>query len=367
LPTPQPKNILLAPLDWGLGHTTRCMPILSYLLELGHNPIFAGNDDQASIIKSTFGKKIKTVKLDGYNVRYSPVNRFFQAGLMGQAPGLIKKIKQEHSWLADNAGPLGVDGIISDNRYGLYHPSVPSVILTHQLQIRTGLGRVADNLVQQLHYKYLNKFGATWVVDSAVSPGLGGTLSHSVRMPADYQYLGHLSRFGDEKCSSSRSADAATLILLSGPEPQRSILSDLLWHQAKNINGNFIFSEGSSSAQQRNDIPGHITYYQRLEWAQLGAVLNDAGLVISRSGYSTIMDLVALQKKAVLIPTPGQTEQLYLAKMLHAQGRFFSASQQGFNLEKAMIAAKSLANMPETKPDSFGLFRAVMDKWLSTL
>ena len=132
--TQQPKHILIAPLDWGLGHTTRCIPLIRHIQQLGHVPVVAGNQAQRTFIEETFGN-IENIHLEGYNISYSGWNRFSQAGLLSQLPRIQKTITAEHKWLQQLSHEIKIDGIISDNRYGLFHDTIPSVIITHQLNV----------------------------------------------------------------------------------------------------------------------------------------------------------------------------------------------------------------------------------------
>jgi UDP:flavonoid glycosyltransferase YjiC (YdhE family) len=366
LPINKPKNILIAPLDWGAGHTTRCIPIIRYLLERGHNPILAGNAAQRKLIIETFYNTIGTTPLEGYNITYSAWNRVAQAGLLLQMPKIMRAIKQEYQWLQKAVNDLQIDGIISDNRYGLHHPSIPSVIMTHQLRVMSGMGGVADNMVQQAHYDYLNRFNTTWVLDTENEPSLARNLSHSNVMPAQYSYIGLLSRFAD--ISITRKPDNGHLLfLLSGPEPQRSNLSRILWRQVLDYKGKVIFAEGSDNATPPVNIPGHITYHKRLAGADLVDAIQGASMVICRSGYSTIMDLVATGKKAILIPTPGQTEQEYLGKYLQKQGMFYSRAQNGFDLNSAIGTAESFPYKRFLAEGEFDVYKGVVDNWLAEL
>lgn len=367
MPNPASKNILIAPLDWGGGHTTRCMPVISYLRQLGHTPIVAGNATQISIIKDAYNNEIQTVHLDGYNIRYSALNRVLQAGLLYQMPGILSMIKHEHEWLKQAVKEHNLHGVLSDNRYGLHHPSIPTVIMTHQLRVLTGLGGAADTIVQRLHYRELNKFGSTWIVDTEAALGLAGKLSHTEHMPERYSYIGLLSRFATAEVPASQGG-GGILVLLSGPEPQRSILSAILWQQAvTHKGGNITFVAGSNDAQIPDNIPAHITYHKRLGNEALLPLLRAADMVICRSGYSTIMDLIALGKKAILLPTPGQTEQEYLGKMLHERGAFYSTTQGGFELDSAL---KETVTFPYTSiavTNAYRQFEPVVDEWLQGL
>ena len=354
----------MAPLDWGLGHTTRCVPVIRCIQSLGHIPVFAGNAWQCSFIDETFGG-IDNIHLDGYNITYSHWNRWAQIGLLAQFPRINKTIKKEHEWLQKMAAQNQIDGIISDNRYGLYHPGIPSVIMTHQLRVQTGLNDAADGLVQQIHYKYLDRFNATWVVDAQGNANLGGKLSHPSILPARTEYIGLLSRFDSSRLRDS--SEDHLVILLSGPEPQRTDLSKILFRQAARHTSKVSFIEGSNDAVAPAAIPAHITYYKRITEQELGALLEQAGMVICRSGYSTIMDLVAMGKKAILIPTPGQTEQEYLGARLHSEGFFCSIVQKGFNLQLAVNKAIAFPFRLPALTAAFGMHAPVIGRWLETL
>ncbi|MBS1689987.1 MAG: hypothetical protein JSS96_14755, partial [Bacteroidetes bacterium] len=307
------KKILIAPLDWGLGHTTRCVPIIRYLLSQEQRPVFAGNEWQRNFINKTFSN-IETIHLDGYNVRYGKTNSGFLYSLLLQVPRIYKTIRAEHKWLIEKAEEEKFDGIISDNRYGLFHPDIPSIVMTHQLEIQSGMGSMADKSLQKVHYRYLQRFNECWVPDAAGSPNLSGKLGHPNTTPSNTYYIGLLSQL-DVMAGSER--DNSLLILLSGPEPQRSMLSSLLWEQLYHYTGTVHFVEGSNEAVPPKDIPEHVRYHKQLNRTELLPLLSKAGMVICRSGYSTLMDLLRLKQKAILIPTPGQTEQEYLGRYLH--------------------------------------------------
>ncbi len=367
--TSKPKHILVAPLDWGLGHTTRCIPLIGYMLSQGHIVTVAGNHSQRKFIEETFSC-IDFIHLDGYNITYSKWNKYAQAGLLAQLPDILKTIKRENNWLLDLTNQRKIDGIISDNRYGLYHPSIPSVIMTHQLMVQSGLSKFIDRNIQKIHFNLFTRFGKTWILDVPGIPNLGNSLSHSKALPRNAEYIGLLSRFSDLVSRSSpfindKSADV--LIMLSGPEPQRTEISQLLWQQACRYPGKIAFIEGSENAMMPANIPAHITYHKRLTSKQLFQILERAGIIICRSGYSSLMDLAVMHKKAILIPTPGQTEQIYLAKHLHKEGIYYAATQQGFDLVSALKNADSFPYKMPLPEASFNLFKGIVKNWVDSL
>ncbi len=361
----RPRRILIAPLDWGLGHTTRCIPIIKHLLQAGHHVIAACNKWQRSFLQQTF-PGIEFVQLDGYNITYS--NKLSPAGAanLKLVPQVCRAIKSEHDWLQQHLATLKPDGIIADNRYGLYSNTIPCVIITHQLQVQTGMGAAANKLVQRMHYRFLEQFNEVWVPDVADAHNLAGQLSHTLKLPAKTTYIGLLSQFGGQQKKEAN--EGYLLVLLSGPEPQRSMLSALLWAQLKEHKGRVIFVAGSQAAQQPEPtLPANITYYKTLAGAQLADTLMAADIIICRSGYSTLMDLILLGKKAILIPTPGQTEQEYLANHLQEQGIFPYQNQKNFNLA---VALNSAAKFPYTFPDlqsRYGDYEKVVERWVKQL
>ncbi len=358
------KRILIAPLDWGLGHTTRCIPIIRLLQSLGHKIIFAGDTRQQAFVSLSL-PEIDVQFLEGYRVRYS--RRLLMFTLIWQLPRLTRVVRREHRWLEEIVAREKIDGVISDNRYGLWLKQTPSVIITHQPGILTGLGAWADQLTQRVHYRYLNRFAQVWIPDLPGPDKLAGKLSHPRVLPTHTRYVGLLSQFSSRK-QKVISDNGPVLILLSGPEPQRAILADKLWNDAKTIQRAIVFVEGKEGAT-RNDMPPHIRHLSLANAAQLQPLLEEASFVICRSGYSTLMDLVVLGKRAVMVPTPGQTEQEYLATSLSARGVFHAVSQSDLKLSEAIALAESgsTVGLNSISANSSELLQRALEEWLSTL
>lgn len=339
------------------------MPIIQAVIEQGHFPVFAGNDWQRKYISETF-RNITSIHLDGYNVRYAKTKAGFLFSFAVQLPRLSKVIKQEHEWLLNIVNEQEIDYIISDNRYGLYHPKIASVFMTHQLEVQSGINDGVDHWLRSIHYKYINRFRECWIVDVEGTPNLSGRLAHPFQLPDTAKYIGLLSQLSD---TDYQKAERHLLILLSGPEPQRSLLSDILWAQLQGYKEPVVFVEGSSTVKRRQNISSNISYHMQLTKDALLLLLQTASLVICRSGYSTLMDLVALEKKAIVIPTPGQTEQEYLAKHLHEEGVFYAATQKGFNLASSLSDSFAFPFKKLALTDSFNRYKPVMQQELDCL
>lgn len=359
------RRILIAPLDWGLGHLSRCMPIIQYLIAQGVHVYFAGNESQQAYVKTIY-PDLDCLLLPGYEVRYARKRFLFAPKLLAQLPRLYKRIRAEHIWLQSIVEHYQIDAVISDNRYGLYHSQIPCVLLTHQLQVQTGISQFWDRCLQKIHYRFIERYSACWLVDTPAAPGLSGVLAHPQHLPSiPTTYIGYLSQ-----CASPQEAtdqEPYILVLLSGVEPQRSIIAQQIWQQALQSTEKIVFVAGSDHIPVPNFVPEHIVYHQRLSGMALQVCINHASIVICRSGYSSIMDLIALGKKAILIPTPGQTEQLLLAKNMQQQGLFMMQSQHTFQLHSALSEAATFPFVQAISTHQFELYRAVIADWLKTI
>jgi uncharacterized protein (TIGR00661 family) len=354
-------RILVAPLDWGLGHATRCIPIIEELLKLGCEPWVAAERAQHSLLKLEF-PDLNFLHLDGYRVRYSMSGPGMMFAMLYQSRKILKAIKKENQWLRGMIDVHEFDGIISDNRFGLYHDRIPSVFITHQLGIKSPLGKWSERIIQNRNYSLIEKFSECWVPDYEKSPGLAGELSHPSRLPkTPLKYIGPLSRFkmldGEED---------QILILLSGPEPQRSLLENVIVSEIAHYPGKATVVRGIPGSDKLIPSTNFINFYNHLSTAELNREMAKASLIISRSGYSTIMDVLALKKKAVFVPTPGQTEQLYLSEILENSGQAPSIAQREFSLKQALAIADKFNYLAPTL-DPTDNFRGIISAFINSL
>ncbi len=319
-------RVLMAPLDWGLGHATRCIPIIHELLAGNCTVIIAAEGACKSLLEQEF-PQLQFLPLKGYRLRYSRAGSLLPVKLLLQFPKMIRSICHERRWLKKAVKENAIDLVISDNRFGLSHSSVSCIYITHQLTIKTG-NRFTQWAAQKFHYHFINKYSECWVPDMPGEINLAGALSHPKYLPkVPVKYMGPLSRF--EKINVKKKYDLA--ILISGPEPQRTIFEDLLVKQLISYDGNVLFIRGlpdNASPISLNNL--NVEIQNHLPAAALNKAIEQSALVISRSGYSTIMDLVKLQKAAILVPTPGQPEQEYLGEYLMEKGLFYFVKQNDF-------------------------------------
>lgn len=330
-------RILVASLDWGLGHATRCIPIIRELRDHGCEVWLAAEGPQEVLLKKEF-PGLNFLKLEGYRVQYTKSGAGMLWGMLQQSRKIIHAIKKENEWLKNAVEKYRFDAIISDNRYGLYHSSMPCIFITHQLTIKSPLGKWSESLLKKMNYKYISCFSECWIPDYEGENNFAGELSHpSKKIPIPARYIGLLSRFEKKKLPETKNH---LLIILSGPEPQRSILENKIVNQVCNYNGTATFVRGLPGSSSVIPSTNMIQFYNHLPAEDLNNEMQKAEYVIARSGYSTVMDAAALQKKTILIPTPGQTEQEYLAKYLQESGFAVSISQKKFSLNEAINKAE---------------------------
>ncbi|MDG2431411.1 glycosyltransferase [Flavobacterium sp.] len=319
-----PKNILIAPLNWGLGHATRCIPIIRALQENNYIPIIASDGIALDLLRKEF-PYIKALALPSYQIEYAKNGKHFKWKLLKSLPKMIRAIVREkkmvQQWIVDH----DIDAIISDNRLGVISKKVPSVFITHQLNVMTGN---TTWLTSKMHQYIINKFNSCWIPDFEGTPNLAGELSHCKRKKLNLKYIGPLSRMHKKEVTIAYDL----MIILSGPEPQRTLLEERLKTELDTYSQNVIFIRGIIEKEQKKKQLGKITYYNYMNSKQLEQAFNESALVLCRSGYTTIMDLAQLEKKAFFIPTPGQYEQLYLAEKLQKEGIAPFSLQEEFKI-----------------------------------
>lgn len=319
-------KILIAPLNWGLGHATRCIPIINALILHGFEPIIASDGVALTLLKAEF-PNIKAIELPSYNVTYPKKGKHFKFKMIWNSPKMLKAIKAEKKAVKKICKELEISGIISDNRLGVYYKKVPSVFITHQLTVLTGNTTWFSS---KIHQKIIQKFKACWVPDVPSNQNLSGKLGRNESLSVPIAYLGPLSRFEKKETNISYKL----LILLSGPEPQRTLLEEKILTEIAFFKESCLLVRGvvDADAKELKHAQSHLKAVNFMISNDLEHAINSSEMVLCRSGYTTIMDLAKLEKKAFFIPTPGQYEQEYLAKSLDNQGIVPMAEQDDFSI-----------------------------------
>lgn len=328
---PKKPHYLFAILNWGLGHASRCIPIIDLLLEKGYSVSIASDGRALHLLKGEY-PELQFFELPSYNIKYSASGSSIKLLLqMFKLPALIRK---ENKALAEIIEKQDFDALISDNRFGCYSSKINSAFISHQLFIKAPFKfPFVERILASINKSYISKFDELWIPDVKGDPNLSGELSHKYPFSKIPKYfIGCLSRFKIQELPNEY--DIA--VVLSGPEPQRSILEKIILKQLHDTTLKVILVRGISEGSAEITKEGLVSKVDFLTTIKLNEIILGSKVIISRAGYTSIMDIVKLKKAAIFIPTPGQSEQIYLASYLQKQKLYYSCSQEKFRLEEAL-------------------------------
>ena len=340
-------RIYFAVLNMGLGHAARSLPIIKKF-DKNHWEILVGSNGRTLKFLQNELPSVKFVVTPDYRIEYSKKN-YLLLKLFLQLPRILKKIREEHIMCGKIVSGFCPDIIFSDNCYGAYHKSVPSYFLSHQITFALpNFLKYFQFFPAQFNVFYHNRYNHIFIPD--LRDGdlglLSGELSKCQNSDKRYLHSGILSSI--KKYNVAENIDL--LISISGPEPQRTILEKMILDQTENLSGNIVIVLGKSEKIEQVHESSNLKIYSHLPRRDFENMFNRAKLIVSRPGYSTIMELVELGKKALLIPTPGQTEQLYLAQRVMKKKWFFCVDQKNLDLVRDIDTASRYSGLQ--LPDS---------------
>jgi hypothetical protein len=295
------KKILIAPLDWGLGHATRCVPLIRTLKQ--HNTVIIGTTPSNRHVFDEF-TDLEKIEVPAYNISYSYFLPIWLK-LLFAWPRISRVIRQEQKFTQKVIDSKAVDVLISDNRFGLWSSSIHTVFMTHQLFLAAPFGRTFANRINR---RYIIRFREVWVPDySALDKSLSGKLSHGVTFHPNIKYIGPLSRLPEIKDTIVYDY----LFLFSGPEPHLSEIQKTMFRKAlKNQDKTIAFITKSGFTSQ-----GAVEVFNDPSADQIARLFAQSRTIVARSGYTSLMEFhLARKTDLILIPTPGQWEQEYLAE-----------------------------------------------------
>ncbi|MBC7861881.1 MAG: hypothetical protein IAF38_02840 [Bacteroidia bacterium] len=308
-----PKKVFISPLDWGLGHATRCVPVIKEILKAGHEVILGITPLTATILKEEF-PDLKTVDVPECNIQYSSKLPVW-ATIILDYPRLKKLVNTEQDWIKQFVEEYAPDVIISDSRYGFYSENAKNIFITHQLWIKAPFFETRANMI---NHSFLKNFQEIWVPDFENEKiNLSGELAHGLKPNINIKYIQPLSRLALKADQAIHSYEV--LFLLSGPEPKRTQLESEILNYVNTEPGNFCIVRGTKITSPDLNRKG-LKVIDMPAKNELEELISASRSVLCRSGYSSLMDLYSLNKNIFIIPTPGQTEQEYLAD--HLNGKF---------------------------------------------
>jgi len=344
-------RVLYGVCSWGLGHATRSLPIIRKLINEKNEVTVVSSGRSLELLKLELQDKVSYLELEDYPLPYTERSKVFILKFCLYSPKLIKSMIDEHYRFMKILDKKKFDIIISDNRYGFFYRNIPSFLITHQLRVIAPKRiKLIENSFERFN-SYIQKCFKSFMVPDYEANGISGDLAHNLnRINKDkLVYFGIMSDF--KKLDTQEDVDF--LFSISGPEPQRTVLEKLILQSVNEVSGKIILSLGRNLDDDENvkmDLNENIQLYEFLPQEDRELVMNRSKFIISRSGYSTLMDIYALGKKAMFIPTPQQTEQEYLAQLHMERGNFFYVDQNTLNLSRNLEEAKTY-NGPDMKYD----------------
>ena len=345
----EPEKTLICPLDWGLGHASRVIPVINSLLKNNFEVIIAADNYPLQLLRLEF-PDLEYIKFPSYKITYTK-NGFLTLKLFLLFPSILFGIYKEHRLLNKIVKKYQIDIVISDNRFGLWNKNVFTVFITHQLCIKMpGWLRFAEYSVHLINKSIILKYNKCWIPDYDKEDNLSGVLSHKYSLPDNAVFIGALSRFSNVSSSKNKTNTAYKYdicAIISGPEPQRTIFESLIIKQLNETNYKALIIRGKPGTNEYLNLSrkgaknAKVEIVPHLSAEKIKQAILSSDIIICRSGYSNIMDLITLNKKAILVPTPGQTEQEYLAKYYKEKGIFYSITQDKFDIKTALNNIKS--------------------------
>ena len=330
-------KIIYGVCSWGLGHATRSLPVIRKLIDEDNVVTIISNGRSLELLKKELGENIEYIDIPDYPMLLSENTRQFMAKSVIYWPKFIGRLRSGLNKLTKLLETRKCDRIISDARYEIYSRKIPSFFISHQIRIMNPLRIRMFETGSEIFNLFFFKRYAGVIVPDYKEDNLSGDLSHNLKRLDEKKihYVGALSDF--KKKNTKKDIDY--LISVSGPEPQRTILEKKLLSQVDQLEGNIVITLGK--VEKRDSLSKKdIKTYSFLTKEKREDFLNRAKLVVSRSGYSTILDLAVIGTKALMTPTPGQIEQEYLAEYHNKKGTFYSVNQNYINLRRDVEIAK---------------------------
>jgi uncharacterized protein (TIGR00661 family) len=346
------KRVLVAPMDWGLGHATRCIPVIREMINLGHDVAIAGSGDSLNLLKGEF-PFLNFFELAPYSPKYASSSRQVWK-LARQLLKFHRTIRNEHHQTGILIKQLSIDLILSDNRYGCWSRSTISIFMCHQVTLLLPeTVRWLAPVINHIHLSYIRNFKQCWIPDWEGKDNLACRLSKTKKLPAIY--VGPLSRFGPGK-EMEKTYDLT--FVLSGPEPQRTLLEEIISAQVFPLKIEICIVRGISGTQKKR-LGQHVTVFDFLNSDELAKTIRSSKLIVARSGYSTVMDLYHIGGNVVFVPTPGQPEQEHLARCLEGRKIAPYMAQHTFNVGTAIEISRGYAGFEGAEND-LSMFKAAL-------
>lgn len=317
-------HVFISPLNWGLGHATRDLPIINEILGHGHHVTIGTTGPTLALLKKEC-PKCHFIDFPGYSATYSS-SRFFLPKFVKDIPKMLKAFSNENKNVNKIFSREKYDLVVSDCRYGVYSAKIPSFLITHQITFHLPMVKLAEPVTELFNKYSFNHFRRVIVPDNVPPNNLCGKLCEPNfrKIKEKLYYAGILCSIKKMKIKE----DLDYLFSISGPEPQRTKFEDIITKDVKNVRGDKVILLGKPHEDFERKLDKNTLVKSHASRDEMTKLMNRAKFIICRSGYTTMMELAELGKKhGLFMPTPGQPEQEYLSKYYMDKGWFYSTSQ----------------------------------------
>jgi uncharacterized protein (TIGR00661 family) len=339
-------RIFISPLDWGIGHATRMVPVIREFLYLDHEVVIGADGRSYDFLHRTF-PDLEIVRFPGIKIRY-PAKGSMTGKMLTSLPSILKNIRNEHKLTGQLVEKYHIDLVLSDNRFGLWTNRAKCIYITHQLMIKTPWAwSLPEKWLKDLHHFFINKYDQCWIPDLEGNENLSGDLSHKYTVPSNASFIGPLSRFDPVNDSGNSSQKKYKVLgIISGPEPQRSLFEDQLTEKLEDSEYPSALLRGIPG-KTKKEVKGKLEIYPHLDDDDFRKLVNSSEIIIARPGYSTLMDLVMFRRNAIVVPTPGQTEQEYLANYHWEKKYFIPVEQDSIDINEIISISEKFRPLPD--------------------
>lgn len=346
------RRILFAVHDWGLGHASRSLLLIQALLDRGDEvTVVSAPGDGLQLLTAELGTHCRFIQHQDIPKPFSRWPALFYIRMSLDMPRVLARYREEHRFVERLVAREHVDRVVSDSRFGMWSQRVPSYCILHSLrQIIPGRPRQLERLVEFGQRRLTRGFQRILIPDHAAGGGLSGDLGHAPAVDWGENrlcYIGPLSGI----TATGVEPDIDCFFSISGIEPQRTRLTRLVLDALPRLDGRIVVTLGRPDLAGPTRRIGPAIVHDYLDRRAQADMLNRARLVMTRSGYTTLMELAELGKRALFVPTPGQSEQEYLARFHHDKGHVLATTQERLDLAHDLARAATLPGLPRTRSD----------------
>jgi len=346
------RRILFAVHDWGLGHATRSLVLIRALVQRGDAvTILMAESPGLALLRAELGDACEFYPYEDIPKPFSRYPAVFYFRMSCSVPQIWLRFTLEQRLTERLVRERRLDAVVSDSRLGVWSREAPSYCVFHSLrQIIPGRPRQLERIVERAQRYALRGYRAILVPDVEGDDALAGDLAHDL----DVDWRGKLVYIGplSELQPNGAAEDIDYFFSISGVEPHHTMLAERVLAALPALRGRSVVALGRPGSAADVRTVGNATIHGYLDRRAQGEMLARARVIVGRSGYTTLMEAAGFGKRALFVPTPGQSAQEYLAKFHCERGRVFSTVQSALDIACDLARAEAASGLPRLRTDT---------------